>query len=1352
MARGAAEVTAIVISCVLGAMIVDFLLPLPATLRLIILVLVALTSGWAVWRFLVNPMRHKLPDEELAAAVDLSFPQLQEGLATICSIESHASNGSDPGSQLMRQHLARHLTRRLRVVDPRRVIQREKMLKRLGIASGALMLALIPAVMWPAAMTGLVQRLVTPFANTGTITNLYFEVPRANRVVAIGSDASFAAIPRWRTGKPGEQPEDVSVELLAENGLRDQILMSWDELQNCFVAVMPGVQQSFQYRIVGGGAETPWYTLTAAEAPKIVFGSLRATPPVYSGRAVEISDGAVGELTVFERSEIEIVLQFSKPIERASLNWIQWQPISTEIAVDEFDDGVDELSRVDRDHPIIVEPTFLAEDRQSAVYQFTALGSGQFEFHVEDDLGLSNPVEPERQLIVIEDSAPQLNVTGIRDATSLRPDDIVPLDCRVSDDIGVDALDLYYRLNDEAERIVPATGFERGARNVDWSFRLDLAELGVEDGTTVAFRVRAADERPIPQPNVVWAGPWKIIAKSDADAIGQQPLDEADQQMIERLKEIEKELAADAAEARDLKNQVWQNWDEQARLKTQQLSEKEQQQGRTLQEISHQVAEHPLMQDQSQALMDIGERVSQDVPNPLNVARDAERSDAANQLQKAATELDRIRDDLNEQIEQIEKIAQIEQELAELNRLALEAENLAKDAASLQEQKETGRPEAGQTQQEFEQQLDETAGRLDGDRQQLQQNLDDLLQRQNELLDAAKRSQQEQLQEIAETAQQLSQQERRVSDGVNEEARDASRDTQSLTNRLQRLRNEVQQLARDTQRKAPDVTQPSPDPLDAAMRELRRGNLAEPQAQIDDVLEQLKDSADQLRKPNQADGGAENESEGNQEDAPTTDPERNALADQADSTAQKLQALNDELAQKTQERVGESGEAADAAPRDSVASQLVDRLAQLEASAEQLSEAVRQEDQHRKGAAQSASQMARQGAEASESARAGQFHRAADQMRRAAQSAQRAAEKFDSGDQSDRPDQLQNLGDEFQQLADTVQQLQENDAAQVETQQKTQQQIADQAAELPEQLNDVAERMQLPSLGMEQQARMAEEARQAAAEASESGQQASQQLSDGQLQQAASTGKQTSSQLNRVAQLAQQAGQSQQDAPPLIPSEVGQNVADALQSLQNAGDQLGQQQSQQSGEQSESGDGQESPGSEQGQGQQGSGQDGSGQQAGDQQGDSPGEQGQPGEGSQSGGQQNGEGTPSGQGQPSESSSGKGQASQQLSDAAKALADAAKNSLPQQFTPGQLSDGGQSDGKSAMGNDGEFDGRNVARSLGSSVLRDWGQLQDELEGELRNDGAEIIDSEYSNLIRRYRRELARAVSETGKADK
>lgn len=1360
-ARGVADLTAIVLACVLLAAVLDFLLPLPSAVRLILLLVVLSAAAVAGWRRLLQPLLSRVPDDELAAAVDLSFPDLQESLATLLSVEPGRTPSGDPGSAVMRRHLVESVTGRLQSVQSDRVVSQRSTWRRVGVAGSVLVLALVPVLMWPAASRDLLQRLLVPFANTGTVSNLYFDVPDADRVVAIGSDVSFTAIPHWRTGEGHEIPTDVVVQLRAQSGLRDELTASWNELSSEFVAVLPDIRQSLDYRIRGGGTETRWFTLQAEEAPRIVGAVLEATPPAYTGRAVDVHDGIVGDTTVFERSELVFSVFFSKPVTDITMVQHDWQPISTERVVDELPDLPPVGTAADGEPSHVVGPFAVSEDGRAAEFRFPALGSGRFEFRATDEWGLTNPAEPERVLIVEEDQPPQLRVSGIQDGLALRPDDVLPLDCRVADDIGVDALELYFRRNDEAERIRPANGFERGGRSVDWSFRLKLDEFDVTDGDTVTVRVRAADERPVPEPNVVWQGPWTVRIDDAAEAIGKQPLDNDTQRMLDELRQLEEALRQDASDVRELKNRVWKNWDAAARDQVGQLSEKEQQQGRQLQRAADQVAQHPLMQDQAGQVRDVGQRVAEQIPEPLDAAQESERGDAAEQLQEAARELDRSVQDLRKAIDEIETIARVEQELAELNRLALEAEQLADTADQLQQQRESGVPEAGQSPDEFQEQLQQQGEQLESDRQQLQQDLDGLLQRQQELLESARRAQQEQLADIADRARQLAEQERRIADGVNEEARDASRDTRTLADQLQQIRSETQQLARDTRQQAPDVQPPDARPLDDAIRELRRGNLSQPHEQIADVQQQLGQAGEQLQSPPQ-DGD------------PESSEQRAPLARRANDLAERLDDVRRNLAADASRRLGESppqspqpsppqsppqaaadpetsrqslpdgGDSAESNPEGSqpdVARDLVERLQELAQSGEELADAVRQDGDAGRDAAGPARDMAREGQEAAEAAAAGQFSRAADRMHSAAGSAGEASERLGNEAQPDRPQQLQNLGDEYSQLADTVRQLQNDDTARLGAQQRTQRSLADQAADLPDQLADVSERLQLPALGMPQQARLADEARQAAAEAGESGQQASRQLGDGQLQQASDTARKTSGQLNRVAQLAQQAGGRNRQAPPLIPSHVGQDVAQAMQNLQRAG---------------QPGDGQP------GEGQPGSGQSAEAQTAGNESpsgqpapSGSPGAAGQasdPGAQSQassqdgsgqSGGQTEGSGAP---GQPSSGGSGQPTPSSQLSDAARALAEAARNSLPRQFTPGQLPAGDPAEGQSAMGNDAEFDGRNAARSQFSGTFRHWGQLQDALDGELRNTGREIIDSEYSELIRRYRRELARAVAD------
>jgi hypothetical protein len=105
----------------------------------------------------------------------------------------------------------------------------------------------------------------------------------------------------------------------------------------------------------------------------------------------------------------------------------------------------------------------------------------------------------------------------------------------------------------------------------------------------------------------------------------------------------------------------------------------------------------------------------------------------------------------------------------------------------------------------------------------------------------------------------------------------------------------------------------------------------------------------------------------------------------------------------------------------------------------------------------------------------------------------------------------------------------------------------------------------------------------------------------------------------------------------------------------------------------------------------------------------------------------------------------------MARAAKSLKDAARSALPSQFTPGQLS----SEPSSAAGepkgdgNVAEFDGKDPDATRRKGAGRLWGRLQDDLDADVSDAGKEVMDKEYSELIRRYRRDLARNGQESDK---
>jgi hypothetical protein len=68
--------------------------------------------------------------------------------------------------------------------------------------------------------------------------------------------------------------------------------------------------------------------------------------------------------------------------------------------------------------------------------------------------------------------------------------------------------------------------------------------------------------------------------------------------------------------------------------------------------------------------------------------------------------------------------------------------------------------------------------------------------------------------------------------------------------------------------------------------------------------------------------------------------------------------------------------------------------------------------------------------------------------------------------------------------------------------------------------------------------------------------------------------------------------------------------------------------------------------------------------------------------------------------------------------------------------------GTIDSPKDSGNASQFDGKTPDATAPGGKRSDWGKLQDELDGENSDAGKDVLDSEYADLIRRYRRDLAR----------
>lgn len=1375
--NGLATLLISVVACVLVATSLDFLFGIHSSVRAAMLVGAVAAAGWVAWRSLISPLSASIPNTELGAAIDLTVPDLNESLATLISLSGPDVTPAEAGSSLMRSHIEEQVAEQLQTLNPSEFVDGKRTLRQCGTAAGLVLAALLPVIFWPSGSRLLLQRLVQPFANLESAGNLYFEVPDGDRTVARRTDVQIAAAPRWRTEAPGERPQEVELHLIAQNGETERLTMSFDELSDRYVAGILNINDTLQYRIVGGGTETRLFTIKVVDAPEIQTAVMTVVPPAYSGRGIARFDGMVGEMEVFERSELQILLEFNKPVASASLLWLRrdQRPVSeTQLFDRQFDnitgEEIFELDPelMDPDAPL-TEPAppletrieaVLTSDQTGATLTMSADVGGDFVFEVIDQHGLTNAAEPDRTLVVAWDTPPELKVAGLRDGDRFRPDDIVPVNSLVTDDIGVGVLELHYRINDTVTTIRPAESFDQGAREVQHSFRVKLAELQVVSADQVTFQVRAADERPEPGPQEVWSREFTVHIDENAAPAGARALDEETQAMVDALKQLEQELTDDTDKARSLRDEARTQWTDQARSETERLSEKEQQQGRVLEQIAAEVGTHPLMQESAAQLGELAADLRQDIPEQLEAAADQDRAGAEQQLDAVAQQLEQTRRQLHDEIERIEERARLEQDLAELNRLALEAEQLAEDARQLDDDRhsEENKPEE-LSQDEWDRRLDEREQALSHQRDDLSADLSDLLQQEPELLKSAQQSQREQLAALSETVADLAEQQERVAAGVSEEAVEAGREAVEVVEQLQKVRKEAEKLNRDLEEAEIQADRPDLTKIDEAIQELRRGNLAEPQQNVEDTAAAFENTKEHLSEAakDKPSTPAKNDTSPDSEPAssdPAAAEQRARTAQRSGDIAEQLSNISEQIEQLQQTRQGVPPQPSNPAsedsttdstppdsaaaepaeqnagprPQDSAVQDLLSRLKSLAAAADQMAENLKAEPGTAPAAQQSADQAAADAAQGQDEAAAGRFARSAEELREAAANTDRGAAQMNGADQADQREQMQGLRDDLNRTADTLQNMQQDNAAQAAAQQQTQQKVAERASMLPDELSELAERLNMPALQMPQQAQQAGAAQQAAAGAQQETQQANSALQQGQLQQAGQSGETATAQLQRLARIAGQAGQQPADSESPVPSEVGESVVSALQDLQQAARAMqppSQPQSESAseaagdsgqGESAQSESGQPATANESGQGQ-------------------PGESGQP----------SPEGEPGGQpaGQPNGAPSG----SQQLSEAAQALAEAARNALPEQFNPSQMSDGADSSaaGRDAMGNASLWDGRIPNSADGPAGSRNWGRLIDELDSETSDRISVSRDSEYESLIRMYFREVAKATS-------
>jgi hypothetical protein len=810
------------------SILIDLKWELSVGLRTGILTAIGLGAGWVSLRYIAWPCIAKVSQAELATIVETSHPELAERLSSSIELNDPSIPERDRGSALMRELLAKQTlstTTSLAFTDS---VSNRRAVRAALVGAAAVLLLMVPFLFSAKGYGLLWQRFFSPWGNFESGGNLYFEVENGNRVVARGSDVVIKAKPTWRRNAE-ERPQTVWLNWNDSTGESDSRRMDFNEESQTYVTTLPHVFDPFDFDIAAGRARTQRFHVSVEEVPAVTSATLEAQPPAYTGMNALHHDGVIGEIPVYANSGLTFRLLFNKPVEAAELVWAS----EIHFALHKNDE-LPEIQRKKQPEDVPRHPALsfvLSADRKSAQLETTATISGRFLFLLTDEHGLHNQEEPRRVLVITDDAAPLIELSGSDQPRSARPTDHVAVDVSVTDDIGVTELELHYDILNGHRGMLPVNAALLGGQTVTHQFDLDLSSLGLAEGDAVTYSIRAADERPVPGPNESWSVTRVLSISENAKSLNSAEIAEMQNEMQQSLDAIREELKKNREQVADLHQTAQSNLQQDKQFqRNDELPELGQQQfdlAKRLERLSWDYAQHPLYQSLTQKMQEVSRKDLPEASQTIQQAASVGTQEKIAGLKQNEEQVQEAENKLKDVAGTFDELAELERDLLDLNRLAEEAEQLAQNLRDL-ENMASNPPtdETPQQKQAREQEIAKQQQALQDQQKQQKEDLDDLLDRRPELIEAARQQQLKKLAELARRLLQLAEPEELLAETLQEEAQrpaadsdnqpDAQSDPQQPDAR--QAQSQQQKLARDAAQLTLDIARQMGPKSTAALR------------------------------------------------------------------------------------------------------------------------------------------------------------------------------------------------------------------------------------------------------------------------------------------------------------------------------------------------------------------------------------------------------------------------------------------------------------------------------------------------------------------------------------------------------
>lgn len=422
--RGLGLTTLCVLAWLVFAYFADWGLRVPRILRLLHGVVAVGLLGFALWRFVLQPLS-KLPGRTgLALLLERSHGKAGELFVSAVEFADGTSNG-DPA---LVQRVIQEAEARASELNPRSVINDAR---PNWLAAGGVV-ALLAVGAWSMSFSELAstfaQRLIGSDLPWPQRTTLVIRIPNLGDGASVQRDGGRITV---RIARGLDLPVLIEAQGVIPASIKlhvegDHDLVLSTHSGGVFRTLLPSLQTDQRFYATGGddNDERPEVLVHVLEPPEVLQIALEVTPPAYSGLAVERFFD-VDELEVLRGSQVSV--------------WIRTTPNATAV-----------ITQLPDDQPIAFATAAWPEELESPTdalqFELTLDESLGFRVDLNDGEGLTSPDPPLIRLSAVDDHAPEITV--LSPATSeivIVAGGALPLRVRAEDDFHVEQLTVVVR-------------------------------------------------------------------------------------------------------------------------------------------------------------------------------------------------------------------------------------------------------------------------------------------------------------------------------------------------------------------------------------------------------------------------------------------------------------------------------------------------------------------------------------------------------------------------------------------------------------------------------------------------------------------------------------------------------------------------------------------------------------------------------------------------------------------------------------------------------------------------------------------------------------------------------------------